>query len=186
MNDPIRIFSDAIEPLTIEQLTLNFGESDLVSLSSDSELKDGDTISISPFDYNTTSINLGGGLNAAQATYNFNNTNTQTFANIPTLSIQDSTTWSPITGIYGPSLNNGLTVQGNAEFAGDVKIKGKNILDLIEKIEERLAILHPNSELESEWEELKSLGEQYRKLEAHIKEKMKVWDKLKAMPKIDI
>jgi hypothetical protein len=36
--------------------------------------------------------------------------------------------------------------------------------------------------LEEEWEELKSLGEQYRQLEQHIKDKQATWDRLKAMP----
>jgi hypothetical protein len=40
--------------------------------------------------------------------------------------------------------------------------------------------------LESEWEELKALGEQYRALEQHIQEKMATWDKLKAMPPPEI
>lgn len=169
-----------LDSLKLEQLNLDFCDgSDIITLNSGSEIRDGDTISINPFDYNTT-ISLGASLNPVQPNYS------NTFANIPSISIQDSNNWGTITGIYSHNQSNGLTVQGNAEFNGNVKIKGKDVLELFEKIEERLAILQPNTELESEWEELKSLGEQYRKLEAHIKEKMVVWDKLKAMPKIDI
>ena len=58
--------------------------------------------------------------------------------------------------------------------------------DAIKKIEERLNILHPNTKLEEEWEELRALGEQYRKLEQHIKDKQATWDKLKAMPPPEI
>lgn len=50
----------------------------------------------------------------------------------------------------------------------------------MEQIEQRLNILTVNPELESEWKELKQLGEQYRALEKHIQEKMKTWAKLKA------
>ena len=40
-------------------------------------------------------------------------------------------------------------------------------------------MLVPNPELEKEWEELKRLGDAYRKLEAECKEKSKVWNTLK-------
>jgi hypothetical protein len=52
----------------------------------------------------------------------------------------------------------------------------------MERVEERLNILHPNEKLETEWEELRALGEQYRQLEQHIKDKQATWDRLKAMP----
>jgi flagellar motility protein MotE (MotC chaperone) len=42
-----------------------------------------------------------------------------------------------------------------------------------------LAILKPNLELEEEFQELKELGDQYRALEVHIKEKMKTFDTLR-------
>jgi hypothetical protein len=73
----------------------------------------------------------------------------------------------------------GLKVQGDAEFEGDIKVKGKSITEMFDKIEERLAILHPNPELEERWEELKELGERYRELEKDILEKEKIWNILK-------
>lgn len=75
--------------------------------------------------------------------------------------------------------NTGLKVNGDADFQGDVKIKGKSIAETLEKLEQRLAILHPNEQLEDKWEELKALGDAYRKLEADIIEKQKMWDILK-------
>ena len=39
---------------------------------------------------------------------------------------------------------------------------------------------HP--ELEKEWEDLRALAEQYKKLEQHIKDKQATFDRLKAMP----
>jgi hypothetical protein len=79
-----------------------------------------------------------------------------------------------------PSLKgNSLSVKGNADFDGEVTIKGKNIADMFSKIEERLAILHPNPELEDRWDELKELGNRYKELEAEIIEKEKVWAILK-------
>lgn len=72
-----------------------------------------------------------------------------------------------------------LHVRGDAEFEGDVKIKGKSLIDMLDKIEERLAILHPNEKLEEKWEELKKLGDMYRALEKDIIEKEKIWETLK-------
>jgi len=69
-----------------------------------------------------------------------------------------------------------LKVNGDAEFDGEITIKGKNLTDMFEKIEERLAILHPNIELEDKWDELKELGKKYRELEREIMEKEKVWE----------
>jgi hypothetical protein len=69
-----------------------------------------------------------------------------------------------------------LHVKGDAEFEGDLKINGRSIATVLNQIEQRLALLEPNIKLEAEWEELKALGDQYRKLEQHIKEKSKTWD----------
>jgi hypothetical protein len=64
----------------------------------------------------------------------------------------------------------------------DLVIGEKSMRDWMERVEERLNILHPNEKLETEWEELRALGEQYRQLEQHIKDKQATWDRLKAMP----
>jgi hypothetical protein len=80
----------------------------------------------------------------------------------------------------GPSLKgNSLSVKGNADFEGEVTVKGKSLTGMIEKIEERLAILHPNPELEDRWDELKELGKRYKELEQALLEKEKVWAILK-------
>ena len=82
--------------------------------------------------------------------------------------------------IADPSLKGAtLSVKGNADFEGEVTIKGKNLTEMLEKIDERLAILHPNPELEDRWDELKELGKRYKELEAEIIEKEKVWAILK-------
>ena len=72
-----------------------------------------------------------------------------------------------------------LKVKGNADFDGEVTIKGKSLTDMLDKIEERLAILHPNPDLEDKWDELKELGKRYKELEQEIIEKEKVWAILK-------
>jgi hypothetical protein len=79
-----------------------------------------------------------------------------------------------------PSLKGAsLKVKGDADFDGEVTIKGKSLTDMFEKIEERLAILHPNPELEDRWDELKELGKRYKELEQEIIEKERVWNILK-------
>jgi hypothetical protein len=89
-----------------------------------------------------------------------------------------SSNWATVTA--DPNLQGStLKVMGNAEFEGNVKIKGKDLADMFEKIEERLAILHPNPELEEKWDNLRALRNSYMELEAEIKEKEKVWGILK-------
>jgi len=72
-----------------------------------------------------------------------------------------------------------LKVNGDAEFTGDLTVKGKSIIEQLEKIEQRLAILHPNKKLEQKWERLKALGDMYRELEQEIIEKEQIWATLK-------
>lgn len=84
-----------------------------------------------------------------------------------------------INNIFNDTTNNGLHVFGDADFQGDIKIKGKSLIDSLEKIEERLAIFKPNEELESKWEKLRELRNQYIELEKDIKEKEQIWETLK-------
>jgi hypothetical protein len=72
-------------------------------------------------------------------------------------------------------------IQLNGEGA-DVEVNGWSLVAAVKRIEERLGLYQPNPELEAEWSELQDLGEQYRKLEQHIKDKQATWDRLKAMP----
>jgi len=85
-----------------------------------------------------------------------------------------STDWN-----YMGNTNNSLDVKGDANFEGDVKLKGKSLSDTLQSIEERLAILRPNIELEEKWEKLKTLGNMYRELEKEILEKQEMWNILK-------
>jgi hypothetical protein len=88
-----------------------------------------------------------------------------------------------VTGINSPwaTYNPAPKIRLDGEGA-DIEVNGWSLVDAIKKIEERLNILHPNTELETEWAELRALGEQYRKLEQHIKDKQATWDRLNAMP----
>ena len=82
-----------------------------------------------------------------------------------------------------------ISASGKMALKGDgadIDINGKSLKDWMERVEERLNILTPNPELEKEWDDLRRLGERYRKLEKKCKEKAEVWKKLKAMPKPEI
>ena len=72
-----------------------------------------------------------------------------------------------------------LYIKGEAEFDGDITIKGVKLMETLEKIEQRLNILRVNPELESRWNELKELGERYRLLEAECLDKEYIIDILK-------
>ena len=79
------------------------------------------------------------------------------------------------------------TPSGTLELRGegaDVKINGVSLTGVLKNIEERLNILRPNTELEADWDQLRELGNQYRQLEAELKEKSLMWNKLKAMPPV--
>jgi len=119
---------------------------------------------------------VGGPANTQPYVYTTNNTG--------------SINWGTSNGAYtiasDPNLKGStLHVKGNAEFEGDVTfegdiaIKGKSIKESLLAIEERLAILRPNEELETKWENLRELRKQYMELEAEIIEKEKMWAILK-------
>ena len=104
-------------------------------------------------------------------------------------------TTSPYTigsGTYGPS--NGNVSIANTQFDqhgkmtlkgtnADIEINGKSMTAWMEKVEERLNILTPNTELEKDWDDLRRLGERYRKLEKKCQEKAQMWEALKKLPR---
>lgn len=72
-----------------------------------------------------------------------------------------------------------MKVDGDAEFKGEVTIRGVKLDERLTAIEERLGILRPNNDLEGKWEKLKKLGEEYRRLEKEILEGEDIWATLK-------
>ncbi len=94
--------------------------------------------------------------------------------------------WSGVGSTIGATLEQSGKISLNGKNA-DVDINGKSLKAWMEKVEERLNILTPNPELEKDWDDLRKLGERYRKLEKKCKEKAEVWKKLKSMspPKLD-
>ena len=114
-----------------------------------------------------------GGLNGATGSNTVWTTNT---------TAAGSFTIGPTYSAVGSTIDQSgrMSLQGDD---ADLDINGKSLKGWMEKVEERLNILTPNPELEKEWDELRRLGERYRKLEKKCKEKAEVWNKLKSMPK---
>lgn len=86
-------------------------------------------------------------------------------------------TYSPNTG------SSKISLDGKD---ADIEINGVSLWKTMQEISNRLNIMQVNPELEVEWKELRDLGDQYRKLEQHIKDKQATWNRLKAMPAPDI
>ena len=88
------------------------------------------------------------------------------------------TTTTTGTGVgYDPTWSNNISPKVKLDGPGaDIEINGESLVDMLKAIEQRLNILKPNEKLESEWEELRALGDQYRALEAQIQAKMKTWE----------
>jgi hypothetical protein len=85
-------------------------------------------------------------------------------------------------GVGSWSAQSSVDMAGVLQLNGDkadIKINGISLNETLKTIQERLNILVPNSKFENEWAELKKLGEQYRKLEAELEEKSRMWTALK-------
>jgi len=72
--------------------------------------------------------------------------------------------------------------RGTLELHGDdadIVINGKSLSQTLQSLNDRLAILQVNPELEAEFDELHALAEQYRALEKKLLHKKKMWETLK-------
>jgi hypothetical protein len=167
---------------------------DTISISSDLE----DTITLTSGSYNmstsfpplTTSLgNLtttwgatGAPLTTVgpslQGGYTISTPNTIGHGQVLTTNGTSGLSWGTIS-IANDLKGSSLSVKGDADFEGDIKVKGKSILETLEKIEEKLAIFKPNPELEERWDQLRELAKQYKDLEKELIEKEKMWDILK-------
>ena len=150
--------------------------------------------SISVQDYNYQTIDLSSSITMASPAY----TMSPMTVSMPTISIgsisganvgYSNTMWTTGTsGLNGTSVAD-LNQSGKLSLQGtnaDIDINGKSLMKTLEALEDRLNMMVPNPELEKDWDDLKKLGDRYRKLEAKCKEKAQMWNKLKSMPKPNI
>ena len=89
-----------------------------------------------------------------------------------------ATSWATLS--TDPNLQGSkLQINGDADITGELTVQGVKLSERLDKIDERLAILHPNPELEEKWDNLRALRNAYLELEAEIKEKESMWSILK-------
>ena len=140
-----------------------------------------DTVTLSNLPWSNTGKYTVSNASISASTYPYTITGSGTGASYPNVTLGAGT------GIASPWYSQPTSPKIRLDGEGaDIEVNGRSLMDMIERIEQRLNILTPNTELEAEWAELKTLGEQYRKLEQHIKDKQATWDRLKAtQPKID-
>lgn len=78
--------------------------------------------------------------------------------------------WTGLNGVNttagGVQVQSSLKVSGNAEFTGDLVWKGRSLGAMLEKIEQRLAILVPDPARLEKYEALKQAYDNYKILEA--------------------
>jgi hypothetical protein len=113
---------------------------------------------------------------------NMSYTITNSSGTIDTLTINSSYNWNDVSltsaTCWDPAVKldkEGIEIQESA----DLRIGNRSLKDFMDRVEERLNILHPNPALENRWNELAELGKRYRELEAEILEKEKMWKILK-------
>ena len=97
------------------------------------------------------------------------------------------TSVNSLIGSSATDYNMKVEQSGQIDIRGekaDIRINGKSMNKWMEQVEQRLNILSPNPELEKEWDDLRRLGERYRKLEKKCQEKAKMWEALKKLPKV--
>lgn len=134
--------TEQIKPLSIEDLNL-------------------DTISIDTSSLNNYSYAIAGGGGGGAGKFLSSNVTSGAWNH-------SSLNWPQITSI-GSASPGSLNVKGDAEFDGDVKIKGHSILHLLKKIEDRLAVLQePSPEKLEKFAALKKAYDHYKTLEKLI------------------
>ena len=118
--------------------------------------------------YSISNVSIAGSNGASGQWLTSSGSSTQWTSANPWLTSSASGTLQ-LTGDNADVVVNGTSLKGTLE----------NIQSTLDAVEQRLGLLRPSLELEKEWDELKRLGDEYRALEADIRDKMKVWDILK-------
>jgi hypothetical protein len=86
------------------------------------------------------------------------------------------TTWTLSDSYNNISQNSKITLDGDN---ADIEINGRSLMQILDGLEQRLGLLRCREDLESDWSELKALGDQYRAMVKSIEVKSKIWEALK-------
>ena len=137
---------------------------------------------LAEWDLDSYTVDLSGVQNNVSLTspYTVNLSSLGQFPNavFTTTSTGINTPWVQSPPMAGPK----ITLEG---ADADIEINGVSLWRTMQEIANRLNIMHTNPELETQWAELRELGEQYRKLEQHILDKQATFDRIRAMPAPD-
>ena len=97
----------------------------------------------------------------------------------PIITIDNSNgfNWSADTITLG-ELNPSAKITLTGENA-DIEVNGESLMSMIRGIQDCLNILRPDPRMESEWDELREIREQYEKKLAECREKSQMWETLK-------
>jgi hypothetical protein len=130
------------------------------------------------FDISAGSPDTVYSLGDLQTTYSLNSSVSGNGVSITGIGVPWATTSVSDNGYaLDPNWVNGISSKIKLDGPNaDIEINGESLIGMLRNIEQRLNILKPDPELESQWTELKALGDAYRKLEAEIQAKMKTWN----------
>jgi hypothetical protein len=139
------------------------------NMSNDADIGNEFTVTIADEDYDKYKIDISNYSSTILGGYNttasWGTLISTTGANGSSGSYYGNTNYA-FSNITSTSANNGLHVTSNAVFDGDLTVKGVSIVDAIEKINKRLAILVPDPAKLEHFEALKRAYENYKTLEA--------------------
>ena len=89
-----------------------------------------------------------------------------------------STTWTlSDSWLNAPQKNGKIMLDGDD---ADIEINGRSLMQILDGLEQRLGLLKCREDLESDWSELKALGDQYRAMVKDIEQKTRMWNTLKS------
>lgn len=133
--------------------------------------EDLDTITLNNYTGSYSAAGIGGSGAGGSGTYTIATGGTGITSNSYLYSSGTSTQWTTTTpyittGIGGAGSTPGIKVTGDAEFDGNVTIKGKDLVSFMETLEKRLAILQPDPKKLEKFEALKKAYNHYKMLEA--------------------
>jgi hypothetical protein len=137
-------------------------DDDTITIDSDTITIDSSTIDLNSI-YTSNNMTYGnittgiGSIGSGGYIFNTNSTANNIWTTTPYITTSNGTT------------NSKLTVSGDAEFEGDIKIKGRSLEKLLTTIEDRLAILsEPDTAKLEKFKALKKAYDNYKLLEKLI------------------
>ena len=158
------------ESIDLDQFTLDFEcsqHTDWISSLTDNSIPSLTTDQITALDWQSIQHPIlghgGGAVNgSAGAPFTISNGGGGTYT-LPDFNI----------GSFGSSK---ITLDGTD---ADIEINGESVVGMLRDIRDRLAILQVSEEMESEWEDLRILRQQYETKLAECREKSRAWADLK-------